>query len=74
MSLAAEAAYFDGNHCQHLAAREEHMRLERISTCARQPDARLWSIITKPVPEETEADSEYLAAIEREGARTNGGK
>lgn len=71
MSLAAEAAYFDGNHCQHLAARDEHMRLERISTRARQPDARLWSIITKPVSEETEADREYLAAIER-GEQENG--
>lgn len=28
--LYPEAAYFDGNHCAHVAAREEHLRLERI--------------------------------------------
>lgn len=27
---AAEAAYFDGNHCQHVAAYEDAKRLERI--------------------------------------------
>lgn len=26
----SEAAYFDGNHCQHCADRDEHRRLERI--------------------------------------------
>lgn len=31
MSLAAERAYFDGDHCQHVAARDEHKRLERLS-------------------------------------------
>lgn len=28
--LYAEAAYFDGNHCQHVATWEEHKRLARI--------------------------------------------
>lgn len=27
--LYSEAAYFDGNHCAHCAARDEHMRLQR---------------------------------------------
>lgn len=27
----AEAAYFDGNACAHVAAREEHFRLKRIN-------------------------------------------
>jgi hypothetical protein len=25
----AEASYFDGDHCQHCADRDEHLRLER---------------------------------------------
>jgi hypothetical protein len=28
--IASEAAYFDGNHCAHVAARDEARRLERI--------------------------------------------
>ena len=28
--IYAERAYFDGDHCQHVAAREEHYRLLRI--------------------------------------------
>lgn len=28
--MYSEMAYFDGNHCAHCAAREEHMRLQRI--------------------------------------------
>lgn len=28
--LYSEAAYFDGNHCQHVAAWEEHKRLKRL--------------------------------------------
>ena len=28
--LYAEAAYFDGNHCHHVATWEEHKRLARI--------------------------------------------
>lgn len=28
--IYSEAAYFDGNHCQHVAAYEEAKRLERI--------------------------------------------
>lgn len=27
----AEAAYFDGNHCQHVAARDEANRLRSIA-------------------------------------------
>lgn len=26
----SEAAYFDGNHCQHCASRDEYLRLEGI--------------------------------------------
>lgn len=33
--LYAEAAYFDGDHCAHVAAREEHRRLQRIRKQAR---------------------------------------
>ena len=28
--IYSEAAYFDGNHCQHVATWEESKRLERI--------------------------------------------
>ena len=28
--IYAEAAYFDGNHCAHVAARDEARRLARI--------------------------------------------
>lgn len=27
--MYSEMAYFDGNHCAHCAARDEHMRLQR---------------------------------------------
>lgn len=30
----SEAAYFDGEHCQHIADWEEHRRLQRIRTTA----------------------------------------
>lgn len=30
----SEAAYFDGEHCQHIADWEEHRRLQRIRTSA----------------------------------------
>lgn len=33
--LYAEAAYFDGQHCAHVAAWEEHRRLQRLRTKAR---------------------------------------
>lgn len=26
----AEAAYFDGNHCHHVATRDDFLRLQRI--------------------------------------------
>lgn len=32
----AEAAYFDGNHCQHVAARDDHLRLARIAASSRR--------------------------------------
>lgn len=32
--LYAEASYFDGYHFQHIAAYEEHKRIERIRTTA----------------------------------------
>ncbi|WLJ71181.1 hypothetical protein [Sphingomonas phage Carli] len=31
----SERAYFEGDHCQHVAARDEAMRLERIAKAAR---------------------------------------
>lgn len=34
--MYAERAYFDGDHCQHCATRDDHRRLERI----RQDNAR----------------------------------
>lgn len=33
--LYAEAAYFDGDHCAHVAAWEEHRRLQRLRAQAR---------------------------------------
>ena len=38
--LYAEAAYFDGDHCAHVAAREEHLRLRRITTEGRKAATR----------------------------------
>lgn len=32
----AERAYFDGDHCQHVAARDEHQRLRRIEERGRR--------------------------------------
>lgn len=29
--MYAERAYFDGDHCHHCAARDEHERLRRIA-------------------------------------------
>lgn len=29
--MYAELAYFEGNHCQHCADREEYLRLKRIN-------------------------------------------
>lgn len=34
--IYSEAAYFEGNHCQHVAAYEEAKRLERIRRDARK--------------------------------------
>ncbi len=34
--LYSEAAYFDGNHCQHVAAWEEEKRLARIREAGRK--------------------------------------
>lgn len=28
--MYSERAYFDGDHCAHVAARDEHARLERL--------------------------------------------
>lgn len=33
--LYAEAAYFDGDHCQHCADRDENLHRERIEARAR---------------------------------------
>ena len=32
----SERAYFDGDHCQHCADRDEHARLERARKAMRQ--------------------------------------
>lgn len=32
----SEAAYFDGNHCHHCAAWEDHKRLVRIAKRAKE--------------------------------------
>lgn len=40
MLIYSEAAYFDGNHCQHVAAWEEHKRLARIARQAREAIGR----------------------------------
>jgi len=34
-TIYAEAAYFDGDHCAHVAAWEDHRRLQRIRAQAR---------------------------------------
>lgn len=34
--IYAEAAYFDGNHCAHVAARDEARRLSRIAEESRK--------------------------------------
>jgi len=38
--MYAEAAYFEGNHCQHCADREEHQRLARARRLATQAHER----------------------------------
>ena len=38
--IYSEASYFDGNHCQHCADRDEAMRLERIERKAKALIAR----------------------------------
>lgn len=32
----AERAFFDGDHCQHCADRDEHLRLQRIAALYRK--------------------------------------
>lgn len=34
--IYAEAAYFDGNHCAHVAAYEDNRRLSRLREAARR--------------------------------------
>lgn len=34
--IYSEAAYFDGYHVAHCAARDEHLRIERKRTAARK--------------------------------------
>lgn len=36
----SERAYFDGDHCQHCAARDEHQRLQRARRQMEQADRR----------------------------------
>ena len=44
--IYAEAAYFDGNHCAHVAAYEENLRRERIAREMRTA-ARSWGRNTR---------------------------
>lgn len=55
MTLYAEASYFDGDHCQHVADREECQRLERKGEIARQlaaaqEEARKFIRLSNPLP------------------------
>lgn len=34
--MYAERAYFDGDHCHHCAARDEHARLKRLREQSRK--------------------------------------
>lgn len=40
MSLAAERAFFDGDHCQHVADRDEAQRIERLRNQWERRNAR----------------------------------
>jgi hypothetical protein len=43
---ASEAAYFDGNHCQHVAAYHDHLRQVRIEKQQiRRRAAREWALL-----------------------------
>lgn len=64
---------FGASYAQIIAAFAPLDSIAPVETAPRALDDRLWSILAKPLSEETEADREYLAAIERDGARTNGG-
>ncbi|SCW56571.1 hypothetical protein SAMN02927924_01402 [Sphingobium faniae] len=55
MTLYSEASYFDGNHCQHVADREDRQRLERKDEIARQlaatqEETRKFSRLSNPLP------------------------
>lgn len=34
--IYSEAAYFEGDHCQHCADRDEHLRFQRIAALYRK--------------------------------------
>lgn len=69
----AEAAYFDGNHCQHLADREEHQRHDRIrqqaSSIARA--SRSWDSMADRLAAD---HRDYRARLADAAARINGGQ
>ncbi len=39
--IYAERAYFDGDHCAHIAARDDYLRLRRIDNICRDAWARV---------------------------------
>ena len=68
----AEAAFFDGNHCQHVAARDERDRLDRIrqqaSSIARA--SRSWDSMAGRLAAD---HRDYRARLADAAARINGG-
>ena len=55
MTLYSEASYFDGDHCQHVADRDEQQRLARKREAARKiaeadAEIRRFSTLSNPLP------------------------
>lgn len=76
----AEAAFFDGNHCQHVAARDEHQRLGRIQRQASSIARAIGSIghSEGPATAWLRSNSDAIDQIRRDrladaAARINGG-
>ena len=76
----AEAAFFDGNHCQHLADREEHHRRVRIQRQASSIARAIGSISRSEGPATAwlRSNSGAIDQIRRDrladaAARINGG-
>ncbi len=76
----AEAAFFDGNHCQHVAARDERDRLDRIQRQASSIARAIGSISRSEGPAIAwlRSNSDAIDQIRRDrladaAARINGG-